>query len=183
MPHRSMEAEMTFIVPEADSLTKAMRPFEALWAFDPMRAMEAASDLTISLTETTMAFWLSPFATVATPDTGSATSVPVLLPAKVETVLVTSDMPPVSEVAVATAAPKLFRQPVGTADDLQRIIGIGPKLSRLLNDIGIWHFHQIASWTPNEVSWVNDKIAFKGRIEREGWQKQASRLSKSVTAA
>ncbi len=75
-------------------------------------------------------------------------------------------------------APTLYAKPKGAPDDLEKIVGIGPKLKATLNQLGIWHFRQIAAWTPDELAWVNDKIAFRGRIEREGWQVQASRLAK-----
>lgn len=92
-----------------------------------------------------------------------------------------AEEPAASAEAAATTtetAPALLPKPRGQADDLERIVGIGPKLKDTLNKLGIWHFRQIASWTPAEVAWVDDKIAFKGRIEREGWQVQASRLAK-----
>ncbi|MEM6383685.1 MAG: hypothetical protein AAF739_13495 [Pseudomonadota bacterium] len=61
----------------------------------------------------------------------------------------------------------------GGADDLKRISGVGPKLETVLNDLGIYHFDQIASWKKAEIAWVDDYLRFKGRIERDGWIKQA----------
>ncbi len=60
-----------------------------------------------------------------------------------------------------------------TADDLKRISGVGPKLEALLNELGFYHFDQIAAWTPAEVAWVDARLKFKGRIERDGWIDQA----------
>ncbi|MBU2582306.1 MAG: NADH-quinone oxidoreductase subunit NuoE [Alphaproteobacteria bacterium] len=65
----------------------------------------------------------------------------------------------------------------GTADDLKRISGVGPKLERTLNELGIYHFDQIAAWTPEAVAWVDDYLSFKGRIGREGWIAQAKALA------
>ena len=62
------------------------------------------------------------------------------------------------------------------ADDLKRISGIGPKLEALLNDLGVYHFAQIAAWTPENVAWVDERLKFKGRIEREEWIRQAHTL-------
>jgi predicted flap endonuclease-1-like 5' DNA nuclease len=62
------------------------------------------------------------------------------------------------------------------ADDLKAISGIGPKLERLLNSIGVYHYDQVASWTPRQVDWVNAAISFRGRIERERWVAQAAQL-------
>jgi hypothetical protein len=49
-------------------------------------------------------------------------------------------------------------------------------LHGVLNDLGVYHFHQIASWNEKEVSWVNNYLAFSGRIQREDWIKQAKDL-------
>jgi branched-chain amino acid transport system ATP-binding protein len=64
----------------------------------------------------------------------------------------------------------------GSADDLKKIKGIGPQNEKRLNALGIWHFDQIAAWTPAEVEWVGDHLAFPGRIEREDWVGQAGAL-------
>lgn len=68
----------------------------------------------------------------------------------------------------------------GKADNLKQIGGIGPKIERMLNDLGIYHFDQIAGWTEREIAWVNAEISFKGRIERENWVSQASALAKGL---
>ncbi len=65
----------------------------------------------------------------------------------------------------------------GKADDLKRISGVGPKLEQLLNENGIYHFDQIAAWTPEEVAYMDERLSFKGRIEREGWIEQARKLA------
>ena len=65
------------------------------------------------------------------------------------------------------------------ADDLKLISGVGPKLEGVLNKMGFWHFDQVAKWTKQEVSWVDERLKFKGRIERDEWIKQAKKLAKS----
>ena len=65
----------------------------------------------------------------------------------------------------------------GGADDLTRIKGVGPKLAGILRDIGVHHFDQIAAWTAEEVAYMDARLSFKGRIEREGWIEQAARLA------
>ncbi len=66
----------------------------------------------------------------------------------------------------------------GKADDLKQIKGIGPKLEKLCNEMGFFHFEQIANWTPDEVAWVNDNLkGFKGRVSRDMWQEQARKLA------
>ncbi|MHA7857160.1 MAG: hypothetical protein ACX94D_03665 [Henriciella sp.] len=78
---------------------------------------------------------------------------------------------------VTETAPEMLPAPVGPADDLTRIKGIGPKLSERLNNLGIYHFKQIAAWTKTEAQWVDEYLAFKGRVGREKWIKQARALT------
>lgn len=73
-------------------------------------------------------------------------------------------------------APKTLKAPDGPADDLTKIKGIGPKLSTLLNELGIFHFQQIADWSDAEARWVDDYLSFKGRVAREAWIAQAASL-------
>lgn len=65
----------------------------------------------------------------------------------------------------------------GKADNLQRISGVGPKNEGILNNLGIYHFDQIAAWTPEQITWVDDHLRFNGRILREEWIRQASLLA------
>ncbi|MEM7493328.1 MAG: hypothetical protein AAF296_08090 [Pseudomonadota bacterium] len=67
--------------------------------------------------------------------------------------------------------------PEGTPDDLTRIKGIGPKLSAKLNELGIYHFRQIAKWGQEEAAWIDDYLSFKGRVGREKWIPQAKGFS------
>jgi len=66
----------------------------------------------------------------------------------------------------------------GGKDDLKRIKGVGPKLEQLLNDMGYFHFDQIAGWTETEIAWVDDNLeGFKGRVTRDDWVGQARELA------
>ncbi|OAN79333.1 hypothetical protein A8B82_08060 [Sulfitobacter sp. EhC04] len=64
------------------------------------------------------------------------------------------------------------------ADDLKLISGVGPKLEQTLNGLGIWHFSQVAGWRKKEIAWVDERLRFKGRIERDDWMSQAKILAK-----
>ena len=64
------------------------------------------------------------------------------------------------------------------ADDLKLISGVGPKLEGVLNEMGFWHFDQIAKWSNAEIEWVDARLKFKGRIVRDGWIAQAAELAK-----
>lgn len=77
-----------------------------------------------------------------------------------------------------SAGPKRLKKAEGKADDLKKISGVGPKLERTLNNLGFWHFSQIAEWTKEDVAIVDDELSFKGRIERDDWIKQAKALAK-----
>lgn len=83
-----------------------------------------------------------------------------------------------SPVPSDTAKPELLTAPEGEADDLTQIKGIGPKLQKTLSDLGVYHFRQIAAWTPENLGWLDERLAFKGRIQREGWVEQAQNLLK-----
>jgi predicted flap endonuclease-1-like 5' DNA nuclease len=66
----------------------------------------------------------------------------------------------------------------GSADDLKRIKGIGPKLEQLCHSLGFYHFDQIAGWTADEIAWVDDNLeGFKGRVTRDDWVAQARILA------
>ena len=62
----------------------------------------------------------------------------------------------------------------GGPDDLKKISGVGPKLEGLLHENGVFHFDQIAAWTPSEVAYMDDQLSFKGRIDRDNWIEQAT---------
>src|SRR5262245_18781983 len=62
-------------------------------------------------------------------------------------------------------------------DNFQRISGIGPKLEKTLQDLGFFHYDQIAGWDPMEVDWINEHLRFRGRVEREQWIEQARLLA------
>ncbi len=66
----------------------------------------------------------------------------------------------------------------GGADDLKQIKGVGPKMENMLNDMGFYHFDQIAAWSGDEVAWVDANLkGFKGRVSRDNWVAQAKILA------
>lgn len=87
------------------------------------------------------------------------------------------DLAPNSTLQETNKRPEGLPAPEGTADDLTKIKGIGPKLSAKLNALGIYHFRQIAHWNENEALWIDDHLSFKGRVDREKWIPQARGLS------
>lgn len=78
--------------------------------------------------------------------------------------------------APTDAKPAKPAAPAG-ADDLKRLSGVGPKLEEKLLAAGVTSFAQIAAWTEADVAEMDEKLSFKGRIEREGWIEQARTLA------
>ena len=82
----------------------------------------------------------------------------------------------------ASGRPATYKKPRGgKKDDLKRVSGIGPKIEGILNDLGVFHFDQIASWSRKEVEWVDSYLTFKGRIDREEWIPQSKLLAQGKT--
>jgi predicted flap endonuclease-1-like 5' DNA nuclease len=88
--------------------------------------------------------------------------------------------PPPAEPVQGTPPPPL-PSPEGEPDDLKRISGIGPGIEKTLHALGIYHFRQIAELTPDNVAWIDQRLRFRGRIEREDWIGQARRLASGET--
>ncbi|KAA0914747.1 NADH:ubiquinone oxidoreductase [Aquicoccus porphyridii] len=84
----------------------------------------------------------------------------------------------VAEEVTGTRPEALSAARDGQPDDLKQIKGIGPKLEKLCNELGFYHFDQIAGWTEDEVAWVDANLqGFKGRVSRDDWVGQAKTLA------
>jgi predicted flap endonuclease-1-like 5' DNA nuclease len=88
----------------------------------------------------------------------------------------TGGVPPPAEPVQGTPPPPL-PGPEGEPDDLKKINGIGPGIEKTLHELGIYHFRQIAQFTPDNVAWIDQRLRFRGRIAREDWIGQARRLA------
>jgi|TARA_R110000737_G_scaffold334367_1_gene352571 NADH-quinone oxidoreductase subunit E len=65
----------------------------------------------------------------------------------------------------------------GGADDLKQLKGLGPKAEQQLNELGIYHLDQIASWSDADVAWVEANLTgFSGAVTRGDWVAQAKTL-------
>ncbi|MGL4240673.1 MAG: hypothetical protein ACRCTI_06130 [Beijerinckiaceae bacterium] len=182
-------AEMTFILPESIS-GKAVWPFREA-SFGPLSWLDSGDEIhrwAASIAEAQSALlkqafdlWLLPLELAAdqAPFPTETEFAAVQMPGPAATAEIVAE----TGASPAEAMPALLDKPDGAPDDLLRIKGIGPKLGRLLNSIGVWHYRQIAGWTPAEVAWVNAKIDFNGRIQRENWQAQAAALIKPAKVA
>jgi 1,4-alpha-glucan branching enzyme len=73
---------------------------------------------------------------------------------------------------------------IGTAsadqkDDLKKIKGVGPKLEKTLNDLGIYTFQQVSKMKKKDYDLLDTLLtSFKGRAKRDDWAKQAKKLMK-----
>jgi small subunit ribosomal protein S2 len=61
--------------------------------------------------------------------------------------------------------------PRGVADDLKKLTGVSPAIEKKLNDLGIFHYWQIAELGPADAEKIGDEVGLPGRIE--GWIAQA----------
>jgi predicted flap endonuclease-1-like 5' DNA nuclease len=74
-------------------------------------------------------------------------------------------------------APPPILSGVGEPDDLKLIVGIGPVLERMLHNLGVTTFRQIARWSEHDSAEFDAKLPeFPGRIVRDQWVTQARAL-------
>jgi predicted flap endonuclease-1-like 5' DNA nuclease len=62
-------------------------------------------------------------------------------------------------------------------DDLKLINGVGVAIEKKLNDVGIWHFDQVAQMSNDELTWVSAYSGFPGRAIRENWKGDSAILA------
>jgi len=77
--------------------------------------------------------------------------------------------PAAKKAAAPRTAPK--------ADNLRRLIGIGPVNEKLLKGQGVTTYAQIAAWTAADIERIEHALQFGGRVERERWVEQARLLA------
>lgn len=95
-------------------------------------------------------------------------------------------------VASATAAASLATAPepeapgrpsgipaprLGVKDDLTHVIGILPIIETALNNLGLYHFDQVAELSDDNAGWIENHLGIAGRIRREHWREQARELA------
>lgn len=78
---------------------------------------------------------------------------------------------------VVDAAPVVVAPVETAADDLTKLVGIGPKLAASLGDLGVTSFAQIAAWTADDLANFDAALSLKGRAVRDAWVAQARRLA------
>lgn len=80
-----------------------------------------------------------------------------------------------AESKVAPVRPAVIEKPA-VPDDLKVISGVGPKLEKVLNSLGIWTYGQIAALDASGIAWLDEQLGFAGRIGRDDWTGQAKAL-------
>jgi predicted flap endonuclease-1-like 5' DNA nuclease len=78
---------------------------------------------------------------------------------------------------VTERPPKLSAPEGGLPDDFTLIDGVSGIQQTTLNSLGIFHFEQIAAWTPAHVAWIDKYLRLRGRIAEEEWVEQAQELA------
>jgi len=71
----------------------------------------------------------------------------------------------------------------GAPDDLTLIEGVSAMQQSTLYSIGVFHFDQIAAWTPENVAWIDNYLRLRGRIDDEEWVEQAAALARELAGA
>jgi predicted flap endonuclease-1-like 5' DNA nuclease len=92
--------------------------------------------------------------------------------------------PPPPTVRPRGAKPPVLGSPRdGAPDDLTLIDGVSLMQQSTLYSVGVFHFDQIAAWTPENVAWVDQYLRLGGRIDEEEWVEQAELLAREGPAA
>lgn len=68
----------------------------------------------------------------------------------------------------------------GAPDDLTLIEGVSALQQSTLYALGIYHYDQVAAWTPEHVAWIDNYLRLRGRIEDEEWIEQAAALAQEL---
>jgi len=77
---------------------------------------------------------------------------------------------------LASAGPgyEVLPGPRGVADDLKKLTGVSPAIEKQINDLGIFHYWQIADLKPEAAQSIGDEVGLPGRVD--GWVTQAKAL-------
>ncbi len=152
------------------------------WREPAPRAGESDTPVTKAAPAAPAAAASAPVAATSAPEPAPA---PAAKPVEKAEAAPAAKAKPKAKPVAADGKPEMLSAPRGGAgDDLKQIKGVGPKLEKLLNSMGVWHFDQVAGWRAKEVAWVDENLeGFKGRVSRDEWVKQAKVLAKGGTTA
>lgn len=80
------------------------------------------------------------------------------------------------------AAWKGFKKPKGEPDDLLQIKGITPDIFGRLKQVNCYKIEQIATFSDEDITNVDESLNLKGAIEKQDWIGQAQKLLAEMTA-
>ena len=90
-----------------------------------------------------------------------------------------AEKPMVETVPTVPAAGELgFEQlpgPRGVADDLKKLTGVSPAIEKQLNDLGIFHYSQLAEFNAKAAHNIGEEVGLPGRVD--GWVAKAKELT------
>jgi predicted flap endonuclease-1-like 5' DNA nuclease len=91
--------------------------------------------------------------------------------------------PPPAPAAPRVKPPVLASSRSGAPDDLTLIDSVSLLQQTTFYSLGVFHYDQIAAWTPENVAWVDHFLRLRGRIGEEEWIEQAEDLAREGPAA
>jgi len=89
-----------------------------------------------------------------------------------------AETPPAEDIPAEASEPAGFEAlsgPRGVADDLKKLTSVSPAIEKQLNDLGIFHYTQIAELSPTAAHNVGEEVGLPGRVE--GWIAKAKELT------
>jgi small subunit ribosomal protein S2 len=89
-----------------------------------------------------------------------------------------AETPIIEEVPAADVPASGFQPlsgPRGVADDLKKLAGVSPAIEKMLNDLGIFHFWQIAEFSAADAHRIGEEVGLPGRVDR--WVAKAKQLT------
>ncbi|HEY6258315.1 MAG TPA: 30S ribosomal protein S2 [Xanthobacteraceae bacterium] len=81
------------------------------------------------------------------------------------------ELPPAAD----SAGYEVLSGPRGVADDLKKLAHVSPAIEKKFNDLGIFHYWQIAALGPEAAHKIGEEVGLPGRMD--GWIAQAKELS------
>ena len=95
-----------------------------------------------------------------------------------------ADKPVVEELPAAPKAEWEKLEPLsgprGVADDLKKLPGVSGAIEKQLNDLGIFHYGQMAGLSETDAHKIGDEVGLPGRVD--GWIAQAKKFTAEETA-
>lgn len=89
----------------------------------------------------------------------------------------TAKKAPAKSKSATKRAPAKRKTAAKKKDDLKLISGVGPTIEKKLHRMGVTTYRQIANWKAADIKKADEKLNFKGRIQRENWVRQAKTLA------